>query len=49
MDHADRLGGHITAVISSNPDAYALTRAEQAGIPGITIARKDFGSAACRP
>ena len=37
--------GHITAVISSNPDAYALTRAEQAGIPGITIARKDFGSA----
>ena len=39
------IGGHITAVISSNPDAYALTRAEQAGIPGITIARKDFGSA----
>lgn len=37
--------GHITAAISSNPDAYALTRAEQAGIPGITIARKDFGSA----
>ena len=37
--------GHITAVISSNPDAYALVRAEQAGIPGITIARKDYGSA----
>ena len=37
--------GARSAVISSNPDAYALTRAEQAGIPGITIARKDFGSA----
>ena len=39
------IGGHIAAVIASNPDAYALTRAEKAGIPGITIARKDFGSA----
>ena len=37
--------GHITAVISSSPDAYALERARQAGIPGITIARKDYGSA----
>lgn len=38
-------GGKITAVISSNPDAYALERAAQAGIPGITIARRDYGSA----
>lgn len=38
-------GGKITAVISSNPDAYALERAAQAGIPGITIARKNYGSA----
>ena len=37
--------GKITAVISSNPDAYALERAQQAGITGITIARKNFGSA----
>ena len=37
--------GKITAVISSNPDAYALERAAQAGIPGITIARRDYGSA----
>ena len=37
--------GKITAVISSNPDAYALERAQRAGIAGITIARKDFGSA----
>ena len=37
--------GKITAVISSNPDAYALERAHQAGITGITIARKNFGSA----
>lgn len=32
-------------MISSNPDAYALERAAQAGIPGITIARRDYGSA----
>ena len=38
--------GKITAVISSNPvRAYALERAQQAGITGITIARKNFGSA----
>ena len=28
--------GKITAVISSNPDAYALERAQRAGIAGIT-------------
>ena len=38
-------GGRITAVISSNPDAYALERAKKAGIPGYVLRRKDHGSA----
>ena len=37
-------GGEITAVISSTPDAYALERAKNAGIPGCVIARKAFPS-----
>ena len=37
--------GQIACVISSNPDAYALTRAKNAGIPGETLSRKDFPSA----
>ena len=37
-------GGRIAAVISSNPEAYALTRAEQAEVPGYVIARKNFAS-----
>ena len=37
-------GGRIAAVISSNPEAYALTRAEQAGIPGYVMARKNYKS-----
>lgn len=37
--------GRITAVISSSPTAYALTRAENAGIPGIAMPRKDYPSA----
>lgn len=37
-------GGRIAAVISSNPEAYALTRAEQAGVPGYAIARKNFAT-----
>lgn len=37
-------GGRIAAVISSNPEAYALTRAEQAGVPGYVIARKNFAT-----
>ena len=31
-------------MISSNPEAYALTRAEQAGVPGYVIARKNFAT-----
>ncbi len=32
----------ITAVISNNEGAYALTRAEKAGIPAVTLSPKDF-------
>ena len=37
-------GGVIAAVISSKAGAYALERAEQAGIPGYVVARKDYPS-----
>ena len=36
--------GEIVLVVSSNPKAYALTRAEQAGVPGIVCSRKELGS-----
>ena len=32
--------GEISLVISSSPDAYALVRANDAGIPSVTVARK---------
>lgn len=32
----------ITAVISNNAGAYALTRAKQSGIPGILLSPKDY-------
>ena len=35
-------GGKITAVISSNPEAYALERVKKAGIPGYVVRRKDY-------
>ena len=38
------VNGSITAVISSSPDAYALERAKQAGIPGYVLARQDYPS-----
>ena len=34
--------GKISCVISSNPDAYALTRAKNSGIDSEVIRRKDF-------
>ena len=37
-------GGVIAAVISSKAGAYALERAEKAGIPGYVVARKDYPS-----
>lgn len=36
------VNGSIAAVISSSPDAYALERAEKAGIPGYVIDRQDY-------
>ena len=47
---AERVGGlengALSAVISSNPGAYALERARQAGIPGYTVARADYPDSA---
>lgn len=34
--------GRVSCVISSNPDAYALTRAKKNGIASMTISRKDY-------
>ena len=34
----------LVGVFSNNKDAYALTRAENAGIPNICISPKDFES-----
>jgi len=36
--------GHIELVISSNPSAYAITRAENAGIPVVVVSKKEAGS-----
>ena len=36
--------GEITLVISNNPDAYALTRAKEAGIPTAVISKKELGA-----
>ena len=36
--------GEIVLVISNKADAYALTRAENASIPGVVITKKDCGS-----
>ena len=38
------VNGEIVLVISSTPSAYALERAEKAGIPGYVVARKEFAS-----
>ncbi len=36
--------GEIVLVVSSQPDAYALTRAEKAGVPSVVCSRKALGS-----
>ena len=38
--------GEIKLVISSNAEAYALKRAEENGIPAVTISKKEYGSTA---
>lgn len=44
-EKAGKLGcGHIALVVSSNSKAYALTRAENAGIPSVVVRRKDYAS-----
>lgn len=36
--------GEFVAVVSSSPDAFALKRAEQAGVPGFVVDRKAYAS-----
>lgn len=36
------INGTISAVISSSPEAYALKRAERAGVPGHVLRREDY-------
>ncbi len=36
--------GEIKVVVSSQRGAYALTRAENAGIPGVAVVKKELGS-----
>ena len=43
-DRGELAGGELAAVISSSPDAFALTRAERAGIPGYVISRKNYAT-----
>ncbi len=38
--------GEIKLVISSSKDAYALKRAEKAGVPGVVVSKKECGSQA---
>lgn len=42
----DLSAGEIALVIASNPKAYALTRAAQAGVPAEVCSRKELGSQA---
>lgn len=44
QNRGEIVNGEITAVISSKEGAYALERAEKAGIPGYVIPRKGFDS-----
>lgn len=41
---AGKIAGNITAVVSNKADAYGLTRAENAKIPGIVLSHKDYDS-----
>ena len=42
--HAGTLPVEIVQVVSSNPQAYGLTRAEKAGIPATFVRRKAYKS-----
>lgn len=39
------MGGEIVAVISNNPEAYALERAKQAAVPGYVLPRAQYPTA----
>ena len=39
------VNGTITAVISNNPEAYALERAKKAGIPSYVLTREEYPTA----
>lgn len=41
---ANGLQAQIVAVISNQPDAYGLVRAQQAGIPALSLSAKEFAS-----
>lgn len=36
--------GELSLVISNNPNAYAITRAEFAGIPSVIVSKKEYGT-----
>ena len=38
--------GKISLVVSSNPEAYALKRAENFGVPAVTVSKKEYGTQA---
>ncbi|MGE4276051.1 MAG: phosphoribosylglycinamide formyltransferase [Lawsonibacter sp.] len=44
QSRGELVNGRISAVISSNGEAYALERAARAGIPGYVLTRKDYPS-----
>ena len=44
LDSKDIVSGEISLVISNNPDAYALTRAANAGVRGEVVTLKECGS-----
>ena len=44
QNRGEIVNGLLAAVISSNPKAYALERAEKAGIPHFVVSRKDYPS-----
>lgn len=44
QDRGEIKNGRITVVIASNPNAYALERAKNAGIPSMVVSRKEYNS-----
>ena len=44
QSRGELVNGEIAAVIASNPDAYALERARNHGIPAVCISPKEYGS-----